>query len=373
MVETLTPAGCGGRQRSRIALLLFTAGAVVGAAAVGAVAGGLGAILPAGRVRIALVLGVVAIALAREAGLVRVPVPALRRQVPEAWRRRLPLPVWTTGYGAILGTGLGTYQPTATLWATLATIVAIGDPIMGAVCMAAFGLARGIMVRVPVAALVEHARPGRSPLRIANVAVLALILATLAPQAAGQETPVLAGRADPSVSAGASAATVHADGAASVVVTPTGAESIVLPDAREPSLSTSAVAVTTARGVEVRLWRTGQVLTVIPGAVRPALAGRYLGYVLVTPTGARLMVRDLRTGVTRLITRVGPSVDLGRPSISGRLVVWHEASGRRSRILMRPIGGRVVVLAETLRRWQVTYPSIARGRVVWVESDAERS
>ena len=36
----------------------------------------------------------------RESGLVRLPVPQWRHQVPESWHHVLPLPLWSVGYGA---------------------------------------------------------------------------------------------------------------------------------------------------------------------------------------------------------------------------------------------------------------------------------
>src|SRR5919198_750484 len=45
--------------------------------------------------------------------------PQVRRQVPEAWRRRLPLPLALFLYGLVLGTGVATYVPAAALWALL--------------------------------------------------------------------------------------------------------------------------------------------------------------------------------------------------------------------------------------------------------------
>lgn len=374
MVETFTPAGCGGRHRRSLAVALFTLGAITGAAAVGALAGALGALIPGNRWRIAVAIGIVGVAFAREAGLARIPVPGLKRQVPEAWRRRFPLAVWSTGYGLILGAGLGTYQPVATLWATLAAIVATGHAALGALCMAGFGLARGIMVGVPVAALVARSRPGRSPLRRANLTVLAAVMAALVPQAARGQAAALAGTADPTVSAGATAVTVYAADGPSVLVNPPGQAPITISGVREPSLSTDAIAVVTPAGVEVRFWRTGQVVLAVPGATRPALAGRSLTFVRRSAAGSSLVLRDISTGAETVLARAGRGVDLGRAALSGRLVTWHEQSGRTSRIMLRTIGGtRTTVVAQTRRRYQVGFPSLARGRLVWVESDAERS
>src|SRR4051794_34824337 len=119
MIATITPAGCGTRRRQHAALLLFTVGAVTAAAAVGAAAAVLGSALGR-REALLLALVVAGLAAVREAGVLRVPVPQARRQVPERWRRELPLPLWSLGYGAGMGAGVFTHQPVATLWAALA-------------------------------------------------------------------------------------------------------------------------------------------------------------------------------------------------------------------------------------------------------------
>ncbi|MGH2805466.1 MAG: hypothetical protein ACRDL4_20880, partial [Thermoleophilaceae bacterium] len=110
MVETFTPAVCGSRTRQRVAAALFAASALATAAALGALLGLAGATLGADRAVLAAA-GLALLVAAREARLVRLPLPQSRRQVPERWRFELPLPVWASGYGAGLGAGFLTYQP----------------------------------------------------------------------------------------------------------------------------------------------------------------------------------------------------------------------------------------------------------------------
>src|SRR3954451_8370359 len=119
MVATITPAGCGSRRRQLLAASLFSAGALAAAALIGGLAGLAGAALGAARWPLAAAL-LALLACLREAGALRLPVPQARWQVPERWRRELPLPVWSAGYGAGLGLGLVTYQPVATFWVALA-------------------------------------------------------------------------------------------------------------------------------------------------------------------------------------------------------------------------------------------------------------
>ena len=155
MVETITPAGCGSRQRYRVALALFSAGAIVAAAALGALLGLVGEQFD--RSWTVPVLAVLALLAAlREWGVLRVPVPGAHRQVPERWRREWPLGAWSLAYGAGLGAGIFTHQVVATFWVACAGAVAIGDPAWSAACLALFGAGRALMVALP-------ARGGRDP------------------------------------------------------------------------------------------------------------------------------------------------------------------------------------------------------------------
>ena len=107
-----------------LALLGFAVGAVAISALVGAALGALGLLLG---IELALVVaGLALLAAAREAGLVRLPLPQVRRQVPARRRATLPLPVWSLGYGAGLGAGFFTFQPVSTFWVACAGAIADG-------------------------------------------------------------------------------------------------------------------------------------------------------------------------------------------------------------------------------------------------------
>src|SRR5215211_2413262 len=147
MVETFTPAVCGSRRRQRLALAGFAVGAVAASAFVGASLGAVGALL--GTQLAFLVAALALLAAAREAGIVRLPLPQLRRQVPERWRSELPLPVWSVGYGAGLGLGFLTFQPVATFWVACAVALALGNPFVAASCFALYGAGRAFMAIWP--------------------------------------------------------------------------------------------------------------------------------------------------------------------------------------------------------------------------------
>jgi hypothetical protein len=151
MVETITPVVHGGRRgRWGVALALHAAGAAISAAAFGALLALAGAALgaPWGRPGFALVAGLAALYLTAEVLGVRVPVPQMRRQVPDWWRTFFPLAPAAFLYGAGLGVGFFTYLTHGTLVVVSAAAVVSGRPAAGAVLVGAFGLARGLSAGV---------------------------------------------------------------------------------------------------------------------------------------------------------------------------------------------------------------------------------
>ena len=95
-------------------------------------AGALGEALGAGGAGAAVVAAAIAVAAAvGEARGLRI-VPQVRRQVPESWRRVLPVPLAAGLYGVLLGLGFTTFILTFAVWALAAVSVALGDPALGA-------------------------------------------------------------------------------------------------------------------------------------------------------------------------------------------------------------------------------------------------
>ena len=146
MVETITPVVYGGRARWGIALALHVVGATVTAAAFGAALGLLGGVLEApwgraGALALALAAAVYAIG---ELPRVTATVPQLRRQVPDWWRTFFAWPIAATLYGAGLGIGFLTFLAHGTLVVVALGAIASGDPLIGAVVVGPFGLARGL-------------------------------------------------------------------------------------------------------------------------------------------------------------------------------------------------------------------------------------
>lgn len=189
MVETLAPQGYAGRLRvTAAACATFAAGALAGGvvtfgglALVGQAlgAGGAGALAVAAAVALAAAIG--------EARGTRI-VPQVRRQVPESWRRRLPVPLAAGLYGVLLGLGFTTFILTFAVWALAGVCVAVGDPALGLAVGLAFGAGRllPVVVLAPVgggalhAAMAERPRILRSLRAVDAVAMAACAVALVA-------------------------------------------------------------------------------------------------------------------------------------------------------------------------------------------------
>ena len=188
MVETITPVVHGGsRERWGISLALHAIGAAVAAAIVGSLLAGAGALLgaPWGVPGAWLVVTAAALYVARELGA-PVPVPQLRRQVPDWWRTFFPPHVAAFLYGLGLGPGFLTYLGHGTIVVVSVAAFASGRPLVGAAVLAPFGLARGLGpvlafgVRSPsdAASLVERLDRSASKARwqVANALALSMVL-----------------------------------------------------------------------------------------------------------------------------------------------------------------------------------------------------
>jgi hypothetical protein len=189
MVETLAPQGYAGRMRTTVAACAAFA---VGALAGGAITFGglslLGEALGArGPVALAVAAAVALAAAIGEARGARI-VPQVRRQVPESWRRRMPVPLAAGLYGVLLGLGFTTFILTFAVWALAGVSIAIGDPALGLAVGLAFGAGRllPVVVFAPAgggrlhAAMAERPRILRSLRAVDAVALTACAVALVA-------------------------------------------------------------------------------------------------------------------------------------------------------------------------------------------------
>jgi hypothetical protein len=368
MLETFTPAVCGSRNRQRAAVVLFAASAVTAAAGLGALLGLAGDTFGARR----LVLVAAALALlaaAREAGLVRVPFPQVRRQVPEGWRFSLPLPVWATGYGGGLGAGFLTHQPVSTFWVAFAGAFALARPLPAALCFSLYGLGRAAMVVWPrrrpgdPTEAVERLSGRRGAVVRLNAAALAACAAllALAPAAGGG---VVAPGLDPTVHLGVLA---WARQNGSVLVRDRGSE-YPYPDASAPSLDGELLAYVDADGIRIVRWETGEeVRRLRTNATAVALDWPLVAFRREDPTRRRLILRNLVSGSLWVISTALPATDLGRPSLKQGNLAWHAANRGGSRINLLNVSNR---RRRTIARTAIGLllnPAVNGKRIVWAD------
>jgi hypothetical protein len=148
-IETLRAGGVhrGGRIMALASTLAFALGALAGALTTFGLLAllGAGAHTGAGGLGAALALAIAVAAAALEASGARV-FPQVRRQVPEPWRRHLPVGLAAALYGALLGLGFTTFVMTFAVWALAGISVALGSLRVGLLIGLGFGLGRAVPV-----------------------------------------------------------------------------------------------------------------------------------------------------------------------------------------------------------------------------------
>jgi hypothetical protein len=392
MVETVTPAVCGSRKRQLLALALFAGGAIAASAALGAVLGLAGAAIGAGPGPV--LAGAVALAVLgalREAGVLRVPIPQSRRQVPERWRSELPLPLWSVGYGAGLGLGLLTYQPVATFWVACAAALALGRPAAGAAAFALYGAGRAAVLVLPArrgadpAAIAEGLAGRRRTVLRANAVALAACACLLAasPVAGADVMPLGGGdHMDPSAKGSGFAFTKRVEGMPRVVVRPVGGgAAVVYPNAESPSIDGGLLAYEDEAGIRVLRWPTGETVERLSGRLeKPALEWpwlvyrHYYGHQLRRAnrpehTGHErytLHLRNLQNGTTRRLSWQPDGVEIGRPSVADGLIAWHVTRAGGSSIQLYRISTRAKWTAFRTRIGLLSNPALSSTGILWV-------
>ena len=181
MVDTIGAVVHGHSKKRSLAVIgLHFLGAAITAALLGAGLGALGALLgaPWGGTGLAVIALVAVVYLARESFGAPVPIPEWRRQVPSWWRDFFTPPTAAFLFGAGLGVGFLTFLTFGTFVAVATAALVGGDPSLGAVLCAPFGIARA--TAVALASLDETRQrsvslgEGRVPAAL-NVAALAAV------------------------------------------------------------------------------------------------------------------------------------------------------------------------------------------------------
>ena len=345
MVETIAPRVTGRVRATVLAALAFAAGALAGGIATFgglALAGerlGTGGGIAAGLVAV----GLLAAAAGDAAG--RRIVPQVRRQVPESWRRVLPLPLASGLYGVLLGLGFTTFVLSFATYALALACLALGEPGAGVAVGVAFGAGRSlpVLALAPLlgrdaglrAATAMTERPGvLHAFRATAAAALALAaLATAGAPAFAQATLFQASGTDPGASD--SAVVWHEPGAGGRIDRGQGVEAL---PGGDPAIAGGTVA-----------WRAGDAIQLAPvstlgpaaqitapGADEIALSAAAVAWRDRDAEGRhRLFVTDPSGGgPARLIARAQTDdAEIGRPALAGNLIAFHVSSPRSSRIV----------------------------------------
>lgn len=149
MLSSITPLGERGRNnRFAVAASFFVAGSLLGGAAMGFLAGGLGQlVVPDQPTVAAATIGVCAlIGAALDARVAGLRLPTVRRQVDERWLQKYRGWVYGAGFGAQLGFGLATIVSSAAVYVMVIAAVLARSVVYGALIGTIFGLARGLSI-----------------------------------------------------------------------------------------------------------------------------------------------------------------------------------------------------------------------------------
>ena len=378
MVETLAPAGYAGRLRTTlVACATFTAGALVGGVITFGGLGLLGQWLGAGGTGAVAVAAVVAIAAAiGEARGLRI-VPQVRRQVPESWRRVMPVPLAAGLYGVLLGLGFTTFILTFAVWALAAVSVALGDPQLGAVLGLAFGAGRAlpVIVLAPVAETdrgnAAHAAMAERPailrgLRVADAVALAACAVAMTSVAPAHAAATVAVAEATAPSTSESVFAFQRPGGTGYLRRADG--TFALPG-RDPALGAGLVGWRDAQSRIVLA--TTDTLTPVagydaPGAGPFAFSDRWVVWLV----GGRQLFAQPRdsSAAPREVARARVSELLGRPSIVGATVVYHRADTTGSQIRLLDLATGRDTLLRSEHRALLSNPTFDGRRVLYVRS-----
>lgn len=349
-------------RRRGMARVAFACGLALGAAAV---FGGLAAVgaLVGGRAVLVAAFALAATAVAVDA--LGLPVrPQVRFQVPERWRRTMPLPQALFFYGLLLGTGLTTYVPATAAWALPALCLALGSVTSALAVAVGFAAGRALPVLVLAGrgdetVLAERPNWPRV-LRVLIAVSLASALVAGGVRAAGT---VASPAGDPSA-VGADLAWQQPGVGGflrrSGVTAP-------LPG-RDPAVGGAFVA-----------WRSGASVTVaaretlapvlqetVPGVLKLAVSRSWLAY--RTATEIRVQALADPAAGSRLVARTRQPATLGRPALGVDLVVFHRASASRSVLTaVNVVSGKRLRVREADDA-QLLNPSLLAGQLLYVRA-----
>lgn len=395
MIETISIADRDRRRRQAgLAVAALTAGCVAGGVLLFCGLAIAGELLWNGGRGPALVAALVATAAAAlDVCGVRV-LPQIRHQVPEPWRRRMPLSLASAAYGVLLGLGITTFVMSYTLWAAAILSLLVASPAAGVVVGAAFGLGRAL----PIALLAPWAdrdwavavqdRMMQHPATLRIVRALAAVMmgacavgiATSPALASGSargkpQARVVAHGIDPSVdgdrlafrktSAGAFAIRLRTLG--SDAATAIAGDRFAIGDGVHAKIEGQRL--TLLRGDDGQPVRS---FTVPAGTSGLAVSDRWVAYTVPAESVAgagfdRLFVRRTDgSDEPRSVLSVAAPQQIGRPALSHDRLAYHVASVHRSRIeVVNLVSGQRHSITRS--ESQVLSPSLSGEDVAFIQ------
>jgi hypothetical protein len=361
MVGTVRAARQDGRKTFALTAAAFTAGLALGAAVVYGALGLIGEAVHA-RALAVIAVAIAAAAILSDAAGLRVR-PQIRFQVPEPWRRTMPLPRALFLYGLLLGTGLTTYVPATAAWALPALGLAVGN-LAGSLAIG-LGLAAGRALPVLVLAVRgEETMLAERPqgLRALRVLIAAsLVLALVAGEARAAATVASPG-GDPSV----------AD--VDLAWQQPGVGGFLLRNGVKTQLPGNDPAI----GGALVGWHDGPNVTVasrdtltpvlqepLAGVQKLALTDRWL----VWRSGLEIRVQPLSDPTrSAIVVKARRFAELGRPALSGDLVVYHYATPSGSWLTTVNVATGARNRVRFAKGVQLLNPSLLGGSLLYVRA-----
>jgi hypothetical protein len=388
-IDTIGPTGHpGGRRITAAACATFLPGAVLGGLITFGSLGWLGELLhgAGGRLAYVVAAGIALLAALLEARGTPI-VPQIRRQLPEHWRRVMPMPLAAALYGVLLGLGFTTFVLSFGVWALAGVSLALGDPSIGLLLGAAFGIGRAIpiVVLAPLAGSATGIRATElmceregAYLGLRRGDAVALLIAGLAlvaaPGSAGATGTEVRHATDP----GATADALLFQRLGGPAVISRGGPEIALPG-EHPAIGGRYVA--TVLGGAVQLLDRNTLAPVArvdaPGADAIAVSDSWLAYRAPVGGGDGIYIRYIGNPASpappALLATATGVAQLSPPAVDGGTLVYALATPRANRVVQWTMGTHKHRALVRSRRLLLFDPSVRGKSFAYVRSDARRS
>jgi hypothetical protein len=388
-IDTIGPTGhTGGRRITAAACATFLPGAVVGGLLTFGSLAWLGQLLhgAGGRAAYVVAAAIALLAAVLEIRGTRI-VPQIRRQLPEHWRRVMPMPLAASLYGVLLGLGFTTFVLSFGVWALAGVSLAVGDQSLGLLLGAAFGIGRAIpiVVLAPLSGSATGIRATelmcerdgvylglrRGDAAALAIAALALIVAPGSAGATGTDVPHAT---DPAATA--DALLFQRLGGPAVISR--GGPEIPL-QGEHPAIGGNYVA--TVNGDAVQLLDRSTLAPVAqigaPGADAIAVSDSWLAYRAPVGGGEGIYIRYIGNPAApappSLLAGEGGASQLSAPAVDGSILLYAIATPRGSRIVQWVMGTHKHRALVRSPRLLLFNPAVAGKSFAYVRSDARRS